>query len=93
MLSGRCGGWKALREQGIEEPYMQPLTKLYDQQRATAHTDDRSKQFHLKRGTKQGDPLSTLLSNSLSQYIMKRPTEKWNRGKHGVRLVEHDPGQ
>ena len=29
--------WKALREQGIEEPYIQLLTKLYDHPRATVH--------------------------------------------------------
>ena len=63
--------WKALREQGIEEPYTQLLTKLCDQQRASVHNFVESKHVHLERGTKQGYPLSTLLSNSLLQYIMK----------------------
>ena len=54
------------------------------------HTDVTSKQFHLEWGTKQGDPLSTLLFNPLQQYNMKPLTEKWNRGNHGVRLAEQD---
>ena len=36
-------------------------------------------------------PLSTLLFNSLLQYIMKQQIGKWKREKHGVKLAEHDP--
>ena len=61
--------------------------KLNNQQRATAHTDVDSKQFHMERGTKQG---ATLSFNSLLQYIMKPLPEKWNRGNHGVTLVDRD---
>ena len=32
---------------------------------------EREEIFHLERGTKQGEPLSTLLFNSLPQYLMK----------------------
>ena len=59
--------WMAMREQCIEEPYVQLLTKLYDQQRASVHTDVKSKHFHLEQGTKQEDPLQ-LLFKSLLQY-------------------------
>ena len=34
---------------------------------------------------------STLLFNSLLQYIMKPLTGKWKRCNHGVRLAEDDP--
>ena len=51
----------------------------------------KSKYFHLERGTKQGDLLSTLLFHSLPQHIMKSTAETWTRCIHGVRLVEHDP--
>ena len=51
----------------------------------------KSKHFHIERETKQGDPFGTLLFHSLQQYIRKTPTEKWNRGNHGVKLGEHDP--
>ena len=69
--------WKAFREQGVEEPHIPLLTMLYDQQRATVHIDAKNKHFHLERGTKQGDPLSTLLFYSLLQYITKPLTGKW----------------
>ena len=67
--------WSALREQDIEEPYIHVLTKLYDKQRATVKTDVNSKQFSLKRCTKQGDPLSTLLFDSPLQHITKPVAE------------------
>ena len=87
----RSSGWKALRERGSEEPHIQYLANLYDEQRATVHTDVRSKHVHVDRGTKQGDPLSKLLFNSLPQNTMKPQTETWNIGNRGVKLVEHDP--
>ena len=40
------------------------------------HTDVKSKHFHLERRSKQGDPLSTLLFNSLLQYILKQPESR-----------------
>ena len=70
-----------MRGQGIEEPCTQ-LTRL-DQQRATVHSD-------VKNKYNQGYPLSTLLSNSLLQYIVKPLCEKWNRDIHGVRRAEQD---
>ena len=84
------GVWRALREEGIEEPYRQMFTEFYGQQRASVHTDVKSKQFHLKRGTKQGDPPSTLLFITLLQHIMKPLSAKWSRENHGVRFAEHD---
>ena len=83
--------WRALREQGIEEPYVQVLSKLYDRQQATVRTDVRSNRFSLEGGTKQGDPLCTLSFNALLQHIMKPPMiEKWNRKNRGIGLVKHD---
>ena len=64
--------------------------KLYDQQRATVHTEVKSKQIHLKRGTKR--PAQYVLVQLTSQHVTKPPSEKWNRGNHGVRLAEHDRG-
>ena len=55
--------------QGIQESYTQTLTKLHDKNRAKVHTDGKSKQFHLKQGTKLGDP-------SLIHYIMKASIRK-----------------
>ena len=44
-------------------------------------------QQHLNRETKQGDPLNTILFNSLPEHITKQPSEKWNRANRRVRLA------
>ena len=41
--------WTSLRERSIEEPCIQLVTKLHDQQRASVHTDVKSKHFHFDR--------------------------------------------
>ena len=66
---------EASTEEGIQAQCIHLLSKLNNQQRATVHTDVKNKHFHLKQGTKQGDPPSTLLFNALPQYIMKPRTE------------------
>ena len=77
-------------EQRIEEPHIQQLTKLYDQQRASVHTNVKSKAFHLERGTMQRDPVSTLFAQLTLAILDEKPqTEKWNRDHHGV-IVGHD---
>ena len=58
--------------QGIEEPYIQILTRLYNQQRATTHTDVESKLFHLELGTKQED----LFNSHPLLYIITSLSEK-----------------
>ena len=54
------------------------LKKLYADQRATVLTDVESDEFRIVRGTKQGDPLSNLLCNSVLQPAMEKDIETWN---------------
>ena len=65
-------------------------------QPATSNSaQDRRLKAHTSISTEEpsrGDPVSTLLFNSLLQYIMKPPlTGKWKRHNRGVKLAEHDP--
>ena len=53
---------------------------------AVVNTDTLSREFGIARGTKQGDPLSSLLFNSLSQYIFQQVYPKWSKRKYGIRL-------
>ena len=69
---------------------MEVARRLFSEHRAAVHTDVKSQQLHFARGNKQGELTSTLLFNSLPQYIMKPVSEKWNRRNHDVRLFEHD---
>ena len=55
--------WKALKSCGIDHDYISLLKKIYRDQKAAVLTDEESNMFEIRKGTKQGDPLSCLLFN------------------------------
>ena len=55
--------WKALKSCGIKHDYISLLKKIYRDQKASVQTDEESNMFEIKKGTKQGDPLSSLLAS------------------------------
>ncbi|CAK0901280.1 unnamed protein product [Prorocentrum cordatum] len=60
------------------------IAKLYADQTAVVQTDAlRLVGFCCARGTKQGDPLSSLLSNSLSQHTFQNNFPEWSTRKYG----------
>ena len=76
--------WQALREQGVGEEYIVLLSSLYKGQKGMVATDVRSKEFDIKRGTKQGDPLSTLLFNAVLEHIFAKLKVAWTSRRHGL---------
>ena len=44
--------------------------------------------FPIRKGTKQGDPLSSLLFNTVLQYSLENILTKWHENKKGVRLSD-----
>ena len=78
--------WSALAAQSVPTGYIDLLTRLYHSQTATVHTDKPSREFNIKRGTKQGDPLSSLLFNALSEQIFRCIQPIWEKKGYGVRL-------
>ena len=59
--------WDALKYCNIEHDYISLLKKIYRDQKASVQADEESNTFEIKKGTKQGDPLSSLLFNTVLQ--------------------------
>ena len=71
--------WNALKHFGIDLKYIDFLKKINIDQKATVLTDKESDDFEIKRGTKQGDPLSSLHFNAVLQYALEDDLKKWQR--------------
>ena len=63
--------WNALKSCGIEHDYIHLLKILHRDQKATVLTDEESDMFEIKKGTTQGDQLSSLLFNTVLQKALE----------------------
>ena len=83
---------KALNSCGINHDYISLLKKIYKDQKASVQTVVESNMFEIKKGTKQGDPLSSLLFNTVLQNSLKEiTTQRWQKKKGmGIYLSDHD---
>ena len=70
----------------MPDGYAALLRGLYAGQTGTVVTDVQSEPYRICRGTKQGDPLSTLLFNAVLESIFRRLKETWARKKFGLEL-------
>ena len=61
--------WQALHNQDVPTQYIRLLQVLYSNHTATVKTDKLSRHFHIRRGVKQGHPLSSLLFNALLEDV------------------------
>ena len=80
--------WKSLRFYGIKPAYVRLLQRLYSQQEGTVLTDKESDAFPIKRGTKQGDALSSSLFNTVLQYSLEGDLKRWQERQKGIRLSD-----
>ena len=80
--------WKSLRFYGVKPAYVKLLQRLYSQQEGIVLTDKESDVFSIKRGTKQGDPLSSLLFNTVLQYSLKDDLDRWQEMRKGIKLSD-----
>ena len=71
--------WDALNFSGIAHEYIHFLRKLCKDQKATLLTDEESDMFEIKKGTKQGDTLSSLLFNTVLQTALKEDSPRWQK--------------
>ena len=73
--------WKALKSCGIEHDYISLLKKKNRDQRAPVQTDEENNIFEIKKGTKQCDPLSSLLFNMVLQKALEDDIPRWQKKK------------
>ena len=78
------GIWHALESQGVPHHYIWLLRRIYSDQAGMIRSDVMSKQFSITRGVKQGDPLSSLLFNSLLEHIMRAVKPQWVTKRFGM---------
>ena len=83
--------WKALESFGIKLDYISILKKIYRDLKASVQTDEESNMFEIKKGTKQGDPLSSLLFITVLQNSLKEDIQRWQKRKGmGIYLSDND---
>ena len=83
--------WEALKSCNVDHEYVSLLKKIYRDQKASVQTDEESNIFDIQKGIMQGDPLSSLLFNTVLQYSLKDEIQRWQKKKGmGVYLSDHD---
>ena len=82
--------WQALGEQQVPKGYITILRNLYNNQSAQVKTDKMSRKFTIQKGTKQGDPLSSMLFNSLLEKMMSAVKDKISSKKYGIQMGTSD---
>ena len=83
--------WDALKSCNVDQGYISFLKKIYKNQKASVQTDEESNIFDILKGTKQGDPLSSLLFNTVLQYSLKDEIQRWQKIEcMGIYLSNHD---
>ena len=83
--------WWAFKSCGINHEHISLSEKIYKAQKASVQTDVESNMFEIKKGTKQGDPLSSLLFNTVLQNSLKEGIQRWQKRKGmGIYLSDHD---
>ena len=83
--------WEALKSCNVDHEYVSLLRKIYRDQKASVQTDEESNIFDIQKGSKQGDPLSSLLFNTVLQYSLKDEIQRWQKKEGmGIYLSDHD---
>eukprot|EP00973_Karenia_brevis_P066961 9311015-Karenia_brevis.AAC.1 len=78
--------WEALLAQGVPKPYVHALASLYAHQIGKIKGRVTSRSFDICRGTKQGDPLSPSLFNSILEHAISPVQERWRKKRFGIDL-------
>ena len=80
--------WEALKSCDVDREYVSLLRKIYRDQKASVQTDEESNIFDIQKGSKQGDPMSSLLFNTVLQYSLKEEIPSWQKKKRNGDISE-----
>jgi hypothetical protein len=80
------GIWSALSKMGVPLVYIRTLALMYRDQSGEIITDKVSKRFKIRRGTKQGDPLSPKIFNAVLEKVLHDPQNQWRSKGWGVQV-------
>ena len=73
--------------QDMIENILEPR-KIYKDQKASVQTDEESESFDIQKGSKQGDPMSSLLFNTVLQYSFKKRNTTMAKEERNGNLLE-----
>ena len=80
--------WNSLHYHGVKPACVRLLQRLYSQQEGAVLTEKESDKFPVKRGTQQGDPLSSLLFNTVLQFSLENDLKRWQEKQKGIKLSD-----
>ena len=73
--------WEALKSCNVDHEYVSLLRKICRDQKASVQTDEESNIFDIQEGSKQGDPMSSLLFNTVLQNSFEDEIQRWQKKK------------
>ena len=83
--------WEALKSCNVDHGYVSLLRKIDKDQKASVQTDEESESFDIQKGSKQGDPMSSLLFNTVPQHPLKNEIQRWQKKKGmGIYLSDQE---
>jgi len=62
---------EALKKQGVGRGYIEIISEMYGKLRAKIKMDKKGELFEVKKGVRQGDPLSSMLFNCVLEEVFR----------------------